>query len=123
MKKRYKEILAGIIAVLMVLSLIFNYAGEYYSSAQKTSSDYIIFAVSFYTASHLFCDKNYTCAYSNLTFPEFQKQELQKYQDQIDWTSEKGNYWKGISSQLIWISLILNFILLWTIWKSKESKS
>ncbi len=117
MNQKYKEVLVVIIAILIALSLIFNYAGDYYSSTQKTSSDYTIFALSFYTASHLFCEEGYTCAYSNLTFSEFQKQELQKYQDQIDWTGKKATYWKGISSQIIWISLILNLILIWIIWE------
>lgn len=121
MKKRYKEVLIALIAILMAFSLIFDYAGNYYSDVEESSANWLIFTTTFYTASHLFCEENYTCAFSNLTFPEFQQQELQKYQDQMDWTSQKAYKWKNVSNQLIWISLLLNLILFYVIWKNKNA--
>ena len=123
MNKKYKEILILVVSLLTALSLIFNYAGDYYSSVQKTSSDYITFLTVYYTASHLFCDKNYTCTYSNLSFPEFQKKELQKYQDQIDWTGPKAEKWRGVSNQLVWISLLLEVVLIFVILKKENFPS
>ena len=114
MKRKYRIILEIIIAILLVVSLIFNYAGDYYLGAKQDSVNYLIFATTFYTASHLFCDENYSCAYSNISFPEFQERELQKYQEQVDGTSKKSNEWFSKSNILLWWVLILYLILLFS---------
>lgn len=119
-RDRTKELILVLSSIAVAVSLIFSYAGGYYSSAHEMSSEYIIFATVFYTASHLFCEKGYNCAFSNMTFPEFQKQELQKYQDQIDWTREKADKWNSVSSQILWVALVLNIISAYMVIKSKQ---
>lgn len=119
-EKKKMLILPVIIGLLIATGTFFDYKSDYYSSISQSSSNYINFVISYYQASHFFCDINYTCIYSNLTFPELQQTELQKFQDQIDWTSKKATTYRNLSSLFIFSAIILNLYFIYYIYKNED---
>lgn len=118
MNKRDKlAIISAVVVLLIAVSNYFDYESTKYSQLSQSSSDYINFAVSFYQTSHLFCKPDYTCSFSNISFPEFQSQELKKFQDQVDWTSEKALKYNSLSNIFILLAVIVNFYLIYSIYK------
>lgn len=121
MKKKYIELILALGSLSLIISLILGYGAGYYSSVSSSSADYVIFSTVYFMASHMYCDKNYKCLYYNMTFPEFQNQELLKFQNQTDWTSLKATSYNSKSSIFLWIALILNLGGIYLTWTNKET--
>lgn len=116
-KKKKTAIISTIIILLMIVSTCLDYKADKYTSISQSSQSYILFVISFYQASNLFCTPDYNCTFSNMTFPELQKNELQKFQDQADWTSKRALLYNSLSSSFILLAIISTLYLLYFTYK------
>lgn len=110
--KRNSELLLVVAGILLVLSILADYKAQEYQSIREESLDYVILTNTYYIASHEFCDPNYICAFSNLSYPELQHQELIKYQRQADNLRPKVSYWEFLSKIFLILVLILHIIII-----------
>ena len=112
MRKR-SEILLVLASIFLLLSVVADYKSSDFNSLKEDSIDYVILANTYYIASHNSCQEGYSCIWENLSYPEVQRTELKKFQDQADKLRGIIGFWSAISRLFLVLSMLIHVYVIY----------
>lgn len=110
--KKKNDVLLALVSVLIIFSSFSDYQAEYYTNLRQNSANMLLFKMQYYELSNGNCYKDWECPFSNITFPEFQKTEMQPWQVQFDELNFDISFWESISKCFLVIGLLLSIFVI-----------